>query len=283
MSKSMSVTFDDGTSHTYDNVPDYVTQEQVNARAQDDFADKKITDTAEGAHPEAPPLPTAEEQKAGQPSIAERALGMAMVPVQVAAAHPWETGAALGLYKAGSIGNKYVTAKNIEAEAQAKVAQTQAQTALENAKLQRERIAERLSRPGVAPAAGPQIEIPQSVGSGPRPVAMPQAAQYAQAQRVAQAAQQTQHAQQAAQVAQAAATGGPSAAQGSTFIQRMAQQFGGMAQRVAPILNNPAVRTAGQLGSVGGQFGLYHGGLNTNEEQELARRRGVGFQPYPRQ
>ena len=86
-----------------------------------------------------------------------------------------------------------------------------------------------------------------------------------------------------AQMAQAAATGGPSAAQGSTFIQRMAQQFGGMAQRVAPILNNPAVRTAGQLGSVGGQFGLYHGGLNTNEEQELARRRGVGFQPYPRQ
>ena len=39
MSKSMAVIFDDGTSHTYDNVPDDVTQDQVNARAQQDKRD----------------------------------------------------------------------------------------------------------------------------------------------------------------------------------------------------------------------------------------------------
>lgn len=70
--------------------------------------------------------------------------------------------------------------------------------------------------------------------------------------------------------------GGPAAAQGTNFLENMATKFGSIAQRVAPVLNNPAVRAVGRLGSVGGQFGLYHGGLNTNEEQELARRRGMG-------
>ena len=75
---------------------------------------------------------------------------------------------------------------------------------------------------------------------------------------------------------QAAAVTGPASGEGATFLQRLGQQFGGMAQRVAPVLNNPAVRTAGQLGSVGGQFATYSPGLNTNEEAELARRRGMG-------
>jgi hypothetical protein len=39
--------------------------------------------------------------------------------------------------------------------------------------------------------------------------------------------------------------GGVAAQQGETFLQRMAQQFGGMAQRVAPVLNNPVTRAVG--------------------------------------
>ena len=39
--------------------------------------------------------------------------------------------------------------------------------------------------------------------------------------------------------------GGPAAAQGETFLQRMAQQFGGIAQKVAPVLNNPVTRAVG--------------------------------------
>lgn len=58
MAKSMSVQFADGTSHTYDDVPDDVTQEQVNARASSDYPEKKISAMGEGAHPEAPKLET---------------------------------------------------------------------------------------------------------------------------------------------------------------------------------------------------------------------------------
>jgi len=39
--------------------------------------------------------------------------------------------------------------------------------------------------------------------------------------------------------------GGVAAQQGETFLQRMAQQFGGIAQRVAPVLNNPVTRAVG--------------------------------------
>ena len=106
-----------------------------------------------------------------------------------------------------------------------------------------------------------------------------QAEQYEQAQRVAQAAQQEQ--QMAQTAANAAKISGPASGEGVTFIQRMAKQFGGMAQQVAPILNNPVInnpvtRGVAKLGGVGPQFATYMPGLNTNEEAELARRRGMG-------
>ena len=49
------------------------------------------------------------------------------------------------------------------------------------------------------------------------------------------------------------------------------------AQRVMPALSTAANGVANLArGSVAPGFALYHGGLNTNEEQELARRRGMG-------
>ena len=95
-------------------------------------------------------------------------------------------------------------------------------------------------------------------------------------------AQQAEQAEQGvAQAANAAKISGPASGEGVTFIQRMAKQFGGMAQQVAPILNNPILnnpvtRGVAKIGSVGGQFATYSPGLNTNEEAELARRRGMG-------
>ena len=43
MTKSVTVNFDDGSSHTYDNVPDTITDDQVRARAGEEFSDKTIT------------------------------------------------------------------------------------------------------------------------------------------------------------------------------------------------------------------------------------------------
>ena len=42
MTRSVTVQFADGTSHTYDNVPDDVTPDQIEARAQGEFKDRQI-------------------------------------------------------------------------------------------------------------------------------------------------------------------------------------------------------------------------------------------------
>jgi hypothetical protein len=47
-------------------------------------------------------------------------------------------------------------------------------------------------------------------------------------------------------------------------------------QRIAPYINNPLTRGIAKLGGVGGQMATYSQGLNTNEEEELRRRRGMG-------
>ena len=62
MTKSVTVNFDDGSSHTYDNVPDDVTQEQVNQRAASDYPDKEIETAREGAHPFTPNIPPPEPE-----------------------------------------------------------------------------------------------------------------------------------------------------------------------------------------------------------------------------
>ena len=116
MSKSMSVTFDDGTSHTFDEVPDYVTQEQVDARATEQFPDKKIA----GANATTPDVMSAEpkEPQLGDYMMLNKDIqqiaGGAAVPIQIAANHPYETAAGIGLYKAGQVGNAYIQGKNLE-------------------------------------------------------------------------------------------------------------------------------------------------------------------------
>ena len=49
---SYSVTFDDGSSHVYDNVPEGVDQSAVEQRAREDFADKKVSHVQSAGAPE---------------------------------------------------------------------------------------------------------------------------------------------------------------------------------------------------------------------------------------
>ena len=50
---SYTINFADGSSHTYDNVPEGVTEDQVRARAGDEYGDKEISSIA-AAQPPAP-------------------------------------------------------------------------------------------------------------------------------------------------------------------------------------------------------------------------------------
>jgi hypothetical protein len=59
-------------------------------------------------------------------------------------------------------------------------------------------------------------------------------------------------------------------------LEGAGQQVANFAQRATPYINNPLTRGIARLGGVGGQMATYSGGLNTNEEQELRRRRGMG-------
>ena len=40
---SFTVNFEDGSSHVYDNVPEGVTEEQVRARANEEYGDRGVT------------------------------------------------------------------------------------------------------------------------------------------------------------------------------------------------------------------------------------------------
>jgi hypothetical protein len=46
MTREVNITFDDGSSHLYQNVPDDVTPDQVEARASKDFKGKKVKNIA---------------------------------------------------------------------------------------------------------------------------------------------------------------------------------------------------------------------------------------------
>ena len=59
-------------------------------------------------------------------------------------------------------------------------------------------------------------------------------------------------------------------------LEGAGQQVANLAQRAAPYINNPLTRGIAKLGGVGPQMATYSGGLNTNEEEELRRRRGMG-------
>lgn len=98
MTRTVIVTFDDGTSHTYRNVPDEVTREQVAGRVAREFSAQrvaKIDRLAPGAGPgEIPQQPTAAQAAAGA-TVAPAPPGQAQAPRGGLLAGAAETGAAL--------------------------------------------------------------------------------------------------------------------------------------------------------------------------------------------
>lgn len=68
MPRDITVTFDDGSAHTYSGAPDNVTPEQITQRAQSDFSGKKVSHLDGGKKADAAPK---EEKKSGVMSARE--------------------------------------------------------------------------------------------------------------------------------------------------------------------------------------------------------------------
>ena len=154
MTKSVTVNFDDGSSHTYDNVPDDVTDDQVATRASGEFSDKTISEISSGgsaamAAPAAGPV-------APEVSLPEKIAGAAATAGQLAMEHPAIPAAAAGLWKANKVANAYIGAKEAEAAAANQRAAIQAQTAQGHQNIQQQKIN---LKAGLPPAgqSGPQI------------------------------------------------------------------------------------------------------------------------------
>ena len=280
MSKSMSVTFDDGTSHTYDDVPDEITQEQVNARATEQYPDRKILNVSEGSHPEAPPLPTANQLQQEQSGLGTTALGIGKQAFDYTnqflsspIGHLAE-GAAAALYGGSKIGSAIRKAGDTSGLS------NRLDTGLDLLKQHLETNAAKEARLSARPGFGgvpttnapvtPTYNVPTSVPStNPVSPVKPTTAPNAFVQAAGRAAPAVENAGIMSQVQKIA-------------LQHVMQPMQQFAQQAAPYINNPVTRGVARLGSVGGQLAVHHGGLNTNEDAELARRRAAG-EAYARQ
>lgn len=175
MAKSVRVQFEDGTSHVYDDVPDDVTDSEVEARAADELGKKVVTahspnqGNAPGAVPGQGEQAPTFAQYSTLPTTAGQIVGAAQIPFQIAAEHPMETGAAIGLYKAGQVANAYVGGKQAEAEALKEAAARQAQAQAGHQAIQQQKIN---LRTGAAPVAGPVVPQ-QIVGANGLPMSQP--------------------------------------------------------------------------------------------------------------
>tara|TARA_R110000868_G_C10884582_1_gene763200 strand:- start:429 stop:1340 length:912 start_codon:yes stop_codon:yes gene_type:complete len=172
MPKSVTVNFEDGTSHVYDNVPDEITDAQVQERAKSEYADKPI----QGVAPQ-PGIqgPGAAGAPAGAPqfgqystlptSVGQMVAG-AQVPFEMAAEHPAMAAGAAGLYKANQVANAYMGGKNAEAEAARQTAELRAQAAAGHQNIQQQKINARLA-PVAGPVAPPAILGPNGLPMEP--------------------------------------------------------------------------------------------------------------------
>lgn len=96
MARSVTVSFADGSSHTYDNVPDDIDQQKVEDRARMEFSNREVTGAGAGAPPSMP------EQH--EPSIGTKIAGAAQTaynygtaPIKFAMEHPIATGVGISM------------------------------------------------------------------------------------------------------------------------------------------------------------------------------------------
>jgi len=109
MSKSVTVHFEDGSSHVYDDVPDNVDDSEVHSRASQEFG-KPVAHMGTQSMAQS-------TQQAQQPSMGEKVIAAAQVPFQMAAEHPGIAAGAAGLYKANKLANAYLDKVKLETEA----------------------------------------------------------------------------------------------------------------------------------------------------------------------
>jgi len=293
MAKSVTVNFEDGTNHVYENVPDDVTNDQVQERAQKDYPDAKIMDfehNAASAPATTAPAPATANGPVAPLSMTDKAVAGAQTAAQLALEHPGIAAGAAGLYKANQFANKYMAGKDIDRS----IAQQQADTAAENARLQRERMAERMGRPANAPMEAPGAQPQRPMGfvntntppNGPTASAPAQPMQQPQMGQARPAMSQMHPAMPAPAptappVPQTPPAGGVPGQQGASFIENIAQKYSQLAGRFAPALQaaaesplgrvaTGAMRIAGSAPVMGAQLATHSEGLNTNEDQLLA-------------
>lgn len=218
---SFTVNFKDGSSHTYDNVPEGVTQDDVNARAQQENPDKEIGGIVPAEASQASPIMGAGTENPdatfGQKALAagQSALNLTGEALQSPIGHVAE--AAYG-YK--------------------KIAQP-----LINSYLQRGAQAMPSTGP-VAPPATPTpspIVVPQNTGGVPRPQ-MP-------AGTPAQTMDTLRQPMRPMAPPATPPVGGPAAQQADNFLSSIASKYGQVANKVAPVLNRvaPALEGAGKM------------------------------------
>lgn len=181
MAKSVTVEFDDGTSHTYDNVPDNVTDDQVTQRASSEFGDKTIAGVSGGA---APAAAASTGPVAPELSLPEKAVGAVATAGQLAMEHPAIPAAAAGLYKANKVANAYIGAKDAEIAAANQRAAQQAQTAQAHQNIQQQKINLKAGMPptgqpgpSILNAQGQPMAPSQPVAPAQAPMAAPAPAQ----------------------------------------------------------------------------------------------------------
>lgn len=200
---SYTVNFTDGSNHTYDNVPEGVTEDQIRSRAGDEYGDKEVSHIA-GSQP-APTTNTMPEGMGsvnpdttmGQRAIAggQTAFNMTNDVLSSPIGHAVEAvaGGKYAMNKLGDLAKQYGAA--------------------------------RANMPP-APATSP-IVTPPNVGGGARP------------QMFTGNPQQTFDTLRAPISTAPTPTpviGGPAAQEGSSFIQNITQKFAPMAAKVAPVL-----------------------------------------------
>jgi len=299
MAKSVTVNFEDGTNHVYENVPDDVTNDQVQERAQKDYPDAKIMDFEHNAASAAPTPAPAMANSPVEPQLTpiDKAVAGAQTVAQVAMEHPGIAAGVAGLYKANQFANKYMAGKDVDRA----IAQTQANTAADAQKLARERMAERMARPGAAPTnavAQPQRPIgfvntntpppggPTAMQPGAAPTAQPQMGAAQMRPGMAPNAPPVNPMPATPGVTPA---GGAPAQQGASFLDNIAAKYGQIASKVAPAMQGlaesplgrvagGAMRIAGSAPVMGAQLMAHSAGLNTNEDQLLADKHRLELQ-----
>jgi hypothetical protein len=161
MAKSVTVNFDDGSSHTYDNVPDQISDDEITQRAGQDFSDKTISNIGgDQGQPTVDTTGTAGPVAPTDPSMGEKIAGGVATAANLAAQHPVATATAAGLYKANKVANTWIDKTRMETQAAQDIAKQRAETAAAHQNIQQQKINLRAGQPINGPVE-PQIVNPQ--------------------------------------------------------------------------------------------------------------------------